>query len=295
MSKLVKPSKLLVAHITFDPDMPDIKSAFPAEHFLETDDTTGFCGWRNVYWRDDFVALCAKWQTKAIPSGAVEAQAQRLFKDGTHATLTKKELRALAKDMISQRTPFSVSEKHLCLIRESDHEWFVVGINMAWPVFNALMGLIRYRRTTDTPRHSSILSVMPADNGGVIYANNSELGYSAEFHPTPVAKWVDKPTGLTLVCRSGGVKLSSHDIRLALRSTRAECVEANYIVGNCELTIGLNNVVGYQSLIDDLPFDFSQWAQDGGEAAGNAQHWRTMLYDVCTALFALTGNLTREE
>lgn len=295
MAKPIKPTKLLVARITFDPDMRDIKAAVPAEQFLEADDHTGFCGWRSAYWQDDFAVLCAKWQTKSIPSGAVEAQAQRLFKDGTHATLTKKELRELARDMISQRTPFAIAEKHLCLIRESDHQWFAVGINMAWPVFSGLLSLIRYRRTTDTPCQSSILSVMPRDNDGVVYANNPVLGYSAEFHPTPIAKWQDKPTGLTLVCGSSGVKLSSHDIRLALRSGRAECIEATYIVGNCELTIGLNNVVGYQSLIDDLPFDFSQWAQDGGEAAGNAKHWRTMLYDVCTALFALMGDLTRGE
>lgn len=295
MSKLVKPSKLLVARITFDPDMPDIKSAFPAEHFLETDDTTGFCGWRNVYWRDDFVALCAKWQTKAIPSGAVEAQAQRLFKDGTHATLTKKELREVAKDMIERRTPFAIAEKYLCLIRESAHQWFVVGINMTEYVFNSLVGNIRYRYETAMANPSTILAVMPYDNDSVVYANNPLFGYSAEFHPTQVAKWTSPTTNLTLVCRSSGPKLSFDNITDALCAGDGRCIEAAFIIGNCELTIGMRNVVGYQSLIEDLPFDFSQWAQDGGEAAGNAKHWRTMLYDVCTALFALMGYLTREE
>ena len=295
MSKLVKPSKLLVARITFDPDMRDIKDAFPAEHFLETEDTKGFCGWRSAYWQDDFAVLCAKWQTKSIPSGAVEAQAQRLFKDGTHATLTKKELREVAKDMIERRTPYAIAEKHLCLIRESAHQWFAVGINMTEYVFNSLVGNIRYRYETAMSNPSTILAVMPYDNDNVVYANSPVFGYSAEFHPTKVAKWYSPTTALTLVCRGHCPKLSLDNIADALCAGDGRCIEANYIVGNCELTIGLNNVVGYQSLIDDLPFDFSQWAQDGGEAAGNAQHWRTMLYDVCTALFALMGYLTREE
>ena len=110
-----------------------------------------------------------------------------------------------------------------------------------------------------------------------------------------MAKWTSSTTNLTLVCRSSGPKLSFDNITDALCAGDGRCIEAAFIIGNCELTIGMRNVVGYQSLIEDLPFDFSQWAQDGGEAAGNAKHWRTMLYDVCTALFALMGYLTREE
>lgn len=295
MAKPIKPTKLLVARLTFDPAMSDIKAAFPAELFVETDNNTGFCGWRNAYWQDDFAVLCAKWQTKSIPSGAVEAQAQRLFKDGTHATLTKKELREVAKDMIERRTPFAIAEKHLCLIRESDHQWFAVGINMTEYVFNSLVGNIRYRYETAMANPSTILAVMPYDNDSVVYANNPLFGYSAEFHPTQVAKWYSPITELTLVCRSSGPKLSPDNIVDALRAGNIKCTEAAFIVGNCELTIGMRSVVGYQALIEDLPFDFSQWAQDGGEAAGNAKHWHTMLYDVCTALFALMGYLTREE
>ena len=294
MGKHVKPSKLLVTCLSFDPAMGDIKSAFPAEHFVETDNGTGFCGWRSAYWQDDFAVLCAKWQTKSIPSGAVEEQAQRLFKDGTYATLTKKELREVAKDMIERRTPYAISEKHLCLIRESDHRWFAVGINMAEPVFNALVANLHYCRSTTTPNPANVLLIMPLDNDSPIYADSPTFGCSAELHPTPTTKWSAPITGLDLICRSG-VKLSLGDIKTALRSDNIACMEATYIVGNCELTIGRRSVVGYQSLIEDLPFDFSQWAQDGGEAAGNAEHWRTMLYDVCTVLFALTGDLTRGE
>ena len=34
MSKSIKPTKLLVARLTFDPAMSDIKAAFPAELFV---------------------------------------------------------------------------------------------------------------------------------------------------------------------------------------------------------------------------------------------------------------------
>lgn len=290
-TKNPKPTKIQVVLATFNQAVPNIQDVFGAEQFIEAHNQTGFCGWRSAYWRDNFAVLQAKWQTQSIPAGAVEEEMQHLHESGQYQTLTKKELKETAKDIVQSRVPFATSTKHIALIKYTPQAWFVVGINIGDAVFKNLLTKVGNVSEFIHPNTKGFRSLLGHEDliGVYMGATLGGIELADTMHIDTTSKWYGMTTGIALEC-NGGIRVGLDHIKGSCQDNEVVCsyVGVHAENFNCHVGIGHTQTV---DLLDapDVAFDFSIKAQDSGEAAGNAEYWHNVLHDTACGLFALSG------
>lgn len=294
--KTIKPSELLIAKITFAPDatMAHGGAVFPEHKFILADKQKGFCGWAAHYvYANKFVALQAKWQTQSVPAGAVDEEMKHLGEQDAYIGLNKKELREVAKDIVTSRTPFATSMKHFCLVHLRGNDWAAIGINMGEPVFKALWEQLGARENITFPQHQQALHELAADNTASMVVQEQDT--VTVFTPNAAATWVGKNTGIELSCGS--------TIRLSLDHIKGSCQDNEIVCQSAELESENNYTLGIShkqsvKLLDcaalAMPFDFSQKRQDLGEVEPSANVWEELFKHLALGVFALSNPIMRE-
>lgn len=122
-------------------DTADLNDLFPEHLRNVVDNQPEFCGWQGVYVKNNFAVATARWQTKTIPAGAVEAEMQRMEMSGQYQHISRKELKETAKQVVEKRVPYAVKEKTIAVLRKGDTH-FAIGINMDAKAFKTLTSLV---------------------------------------------------------------------------------------------------------------------------------------------------------
>lgn len=264
----------------------DLNDLFP-EHLRNVVDTQPeFCGWQGVYVKNNFAVATARWQTKPIPAGAVEAEMQRMEMSGQYQHISRKELKETAKQVVEKRVPYAVKEKTIVVLRKGDTH-FAIGINMDAKMFKYLTALVFKGVSYFLPDPEPVLRILTTEDVEYVHATTTlGGGFDDVFLVGPHSNWKGADSGVVL---QGGqfVRLTLDHVRGSCRDYNVLCTYAEFHGTQSGCALGVKGTGGYAYLnAGDLEFDFSQKAQDTGDVAGNAEYWYKWLLEAAQGAFA---------
>lgn len=264
----------------------DLNDLFPEHLRNVVDNQPGFCGWQGVYVKDNFAVATARWQTKTIPAGAVEAEMQRMELSGQYQHISRKELKETAKQVVEKRVPYAVKEKTIVVLRSGDFH-FAIGINMDAKTFKYLTTLVFEDVAYFLPSPEPVLRLLTTKDVEYVHATTALGGdFDNVFLVGSRSNWKGADSGVVL---QGGsfVRLNLSHVRSSCRDHNVLCTYAEFYATQSGCALGVKDTGSYTYLnASDLEFDFSQKAQDTGDAAGNAEHWYKCLLEAAQGAFA---------
>lgn len=267
-------------------DTADLNDLFPEHLRNVVDNQPEFCGWQGVYVKNNFAVATARWQTKTIPAGAVEAEMQRMELSGQYQHISRKELKETAKQVVEKRVPYAVKEKTIVVLRKGDTH-FAIGINMDAKAFKTLTSLVFKNVSYFLPNPEPVLRLLTTEDVEYVHATTTlGGGFDDVFLVGSRSNWKGADSGVVL---QGGqfVRLTLDHVRGSCRDHNVLCTYAEFHATQSGCALGVKGIGGYAYLnAGDLEFDFSQKAQDTGDAAGNAEYWYKCLLEAAQGAFA---------